>query len=83
MSCRDYADGAEHDLDAELRKQREATLKTTTDEVPWHRRPSRSAKAWEARRFSTNKCSALDQKACATVDKHGGIRVACIDKVAN
>lgn len=25
--------------------------------------------------ISTNKCRALDQKACATVDKHGGIRV--------
>lgn len=33
--------------------------------------------------ISTNKCSALDQKACATVDAHGVIRVACIDKVAN
>lgn len=32
---------------------------------------------------STNKCSALGQKACATADKHGVVRVACIDEVAD
>ena len=32
---------------------------------------------------STNTCSALGYKGCATVDVHGVIRVACIDTVAN
>jgi len=32
---------------------------------------------------TTNKCNANDQKACVTVDKHGVVRAACIDKVIN
>lgn len=31
----------------------------------------------------TNQCSAKGQQACATVDKHGVVRVACINKVAS
>ena len=32
--------------------------------------------------ISTNSCNAKGHKACATVDRHGVIRVACINKVA-
>lgn len=32
--------------------------------------------------ISTNSCLAKGHEACSTVDKHGVIRVACIDKVA-
>lgn len=35
------------------------------------------------KQISTNHCGALGQKACATVDNHGVVRVACIDEVAN
>ena len=44
---------------------------------------SQECKGLGGTEISTNKCGALDQKTCATVDKHGVIRVACIDEVAN
>tara|TARA_R110002060_G_scaffold47816_3_gene58829 strand:+ start:1316 stop:1921 length:606 start_codon:yes stop_codon:yes gene_type:complete len=55
-----------------------ATTTTTTEPLT-----SQECEGLGGNVISTNSCSAKGHKACSTVDRHGVIRVACINKVAN